>query len=163
MSIKRRLERLEAEHTQTSLDFPDWDLTDQVEGVAETLYWYRYFHSNDAVRYPATDREIHILGLLCAAWELGDEGGEHTFRSGLTVRLIRDGGYFKIDAPSQIRADDLPDWTRELFERMEPEKQPKRDEWLYLHRHWAKKDCERMAWHDEHGWEKPTPEHLVTW
>jgi hypothetical protein len=115
------------------------------------------------VRYPATDRELHLLGLLCAARGLGEDGGEHRFPSGLAVRLVRDGEHFLVDTPRQIRGEDLPEWTREFFERMDPDRQPKRDAWLHGDRHRAKKERERAVWHEEHGWEKPTPEHLVTW
>jgi len=59
----------------------------------------------------------------------------------------------------------VPEEAREYFERMNPEEQPKRERWLYEHREWSKRWREqsqaRIAWHREHGWSKPTPEHLM--
>ena len=57
----------------------------------------------------------------------------------------------------------LDESTQRLFERMHPDQQPDRERWLFEDRHRAKKDRERVAWHQEHGWEKPTPDHLRTW
>lgn len=129
MSLKDRLRRLEAARfpssTEDSLS-EEWPLDDQLEQVADTLDRFIYFHSKDEVRYVATDREIHLLGLLCAAWRsrevpLGEDGGE--------------GEGFLVDVPRQIRAQDLPEWALEHFERMDPKKQAERERWLFAHRH----------------------------
>lgn len=82
--IHKRLEALE-ERTfgaDPFRDFPDWSVDDQLEDVEDTLRWFRGFHGDGLARYPATDRELHLLGLLCANWELPEEGGEHRFRRG---------------------------------------------------------------------------------
>lgn len=93
--------------------------------MAHKVRFFKRFHSGDEVRYAATDREFHLLGILCAGRGLGAQGGEYTFPSGLTMRLIPEEAGFLIDTPRQVRADDLPEWTREHFERMDPERQPK--------------------------------------
>jgi hypothetical protein len=127
-SLRRELERLR-ELADPSFE-EDWPLDEQLADVADKLDRFIHFHSGDSVRYVATDREIHLLGLLCAGWELGEDGGEYTFPSGLTVRLIREGDGFLIDVHRRIGIEDLPDWTHEHVERMDPKKQAKRDRWL---------------------------------
>jgi hypothetical protein len=158
MSIHKRLERLETiAGDPAPAQFPDWPLDDQLEDVADQLHLFMRFHSRDPVRYCATDRELHLLGILCAGRDLGPDGGEYTFPSGLTVRLIpeegTEGERFLIDTPRHIRAEDLPDWTREHFERMDPKDQARRDSWLYENRHYLKKSRElakeREAWRRE--------------
>jgi hypothetical protein len=130
-----RLGALEGRLAPTApADLPDWPLDDQLAAVADTLDFYAHFHSNEPLRYSATDRELHLLGLLCAARELGEDGGEHRFPSGLAVRLIRDGDSFLVDAPRRIRAEDLPGWAREHFGRMDPARQEERERWLLEHR-----------------------------
>ncbi len=165
--LERRVERLEEHHAPALLGkFPDWPLEDQAEDVLDMLRWYRRFHSDHAVRYPATDREIHLLGLLWAEHALGEEeGGVCEFPSGLAVTLTAepgDGG-FRVEAPRAVRVEDLPEEVGAYFERMDPEKQPERERFLYDDRHRSKKDRERSAWHEEHGWDEPTPEHLRYW
>jgi hypothetical protein len=110
MSIHRRLERLEAQNPNPAelTDFGDaWPLDDQLAQVADMLDFFISFHSRDTIRYQATDRELHLLGLLCAA--NGSEAGDSSARS--------PGG--------------LPEWTREHFERMDPKEQPHRDRRLF--------------------------------
>ena len=147
-----RLRRLEAEEPALSApaEFPDWSLDDQLAGVANTLRFRVGSHSNaKGVRYPATDREIHLLGLLCVFWERGKEGGEYTFEaSGLTVELAPSeaGEEMVFRAPRRIGIDDLPEWILDHVERMDPEKQPERAAWRYAYRHRAKEERERWAW-----------------
>ncbi len=165
--VKRRVARLEERHDAPALlgGFPDWPVEDQLESVADLLIWYRRFHSDHAVRYQGTDREIHLLGVVCAARALA-EGGTHTFPSGLTVTPTPDpddADLFRVEAPRSIRLEDLPQEISAYFERMDPEKQPKREQFLYGDRHRSKKARERTRWHEEHGWDKPTPEHLRYW
>jgi hypothetical protein len=63
------------------------------------------------------------------------------------------------------RVEDLPEETRQLYERMDPAKQPHRERWLYEHwescKRWRELSQKRIAWHHEHGWDKPTPENLL--
>jgi len=148
-------------------DFPDWDLTEQLEGVAEVLRWYRAFHADCLVLYPLTEREAHLLALLCAQWELGGpplQSGEYRFPSGLTVAW-RDNsdGTFAASASRWARLEDLPDDVRRHFKRMDPLEQPQRERFLYRNRHRAKKARERVRWHDENGWDEPTPRELRYW
>ena len=126
MSLRNRLEKLEvlAGDARRGPDgFADWPVDDQLEDVADKLHFFKRFHARAPVRYQATDRELHLLGLLCVANGLGEEPG------------------------------DLPEWAHEHFERMEPEKQPKQDRWLYDNRHYLKEAREltkkRKAWRHE--------------
>lgn len=162
--LGRRLRKLE-EAAGPERGFPDWPIEDQLEGVADTLDFYARFHADGRARYPATDREIDLLGILCALREdpLGEEGGEHRFPSGLVVALIRESDAFSWEAPRPVRLEDLPEDVRRLFVRMAPERQPEREAFLYEDRHRSKKDRERIRWHEEHGWDEPTPERLRTW
>jgi hypothetical protein len=120
--MKRRLDALRAaaearrEAADPTRAFTDWTLDDQLAQVEYKLRFFAGFHSEDEhVRYKATDREIHILGIWCAVWQfrrrvlgenlvsLGEDGDvgdlkfllgeghyyEYTFeRSGLTIELI---------------------------------------------------------------------------
>ena len=129
-NLGRRLGALEGRLAPAPEDLPDWPLDDQFAAVADALDFYARFHPNEPLRYSATHRELHPLGLLCAMLGLGEDGGECAFPSGLRVRLVRAGERFEADVPRRIRAEDLPDWALEHFERMEPAGQPKRDAWL---------------------------------
>ncbi len=166
MNLERRIARLEEHHDAPALlgEFRDWHIEDQLESVADKLIWYRRFHSDHTVRYLATDRELFLLAVLCAAHALGEEGGEHVFPSGLAVTLTPDeDGALRAGAPRLIGVEGLPEGVREYFERMDPKKQPKRERFLYGDRHRSKKARERSDWHERHGWDKPTPEHLRYW
>jgi hypothetical protein len=59
----------------------------------------------------------------------------------------------------------LPEVWREFCTRMEPARQPERERWLRENWQRAKRDRElaeqRLAWRHEHGWNKPTPKHLL--
>ena len=149
--LGRRLGTLEGRLAPAPADLPDWPLDDQLAAVADTLDFYAHFHSNEPLRFSATDPELHLLGLLCAMLELGEGGGEHTFPSGLAVRLVREGERFLADMPRRIRAEDLPGWAREHFERMDPARQDGRERWLFENRvvpfePWR----ERVRRHEEH-------------
>jgi hypothetical protein len=166
--IRKRLEELEEQAfgAYPFADFPDWDAEDQLEQVAHVLRWYRGFHADGRVLYPATDREIHLLALLCAIWELGGPGsvGDHAFPSGLLVSFRDEGnGYVDVSASRWACLEDLPYDVRRHFERMDPLKQFERERFLYGDRHRAKKARECWAWRDEHGWDKTPPEHLRYW
>jgi hypothetical protein len=159
--FRRRLEALE-EHTfgaDPLRDFSDWDLVDQLEQVAFVLNWYRRFHADGRVRYPATDREIHLLGLLCALWELGGpppEPGEHRFEgTDLAVVWCDNGdGSFNASTSRPVRLEDLPEDVRVHFERMDPARQPERERFLYGDRYHAKSDRERFHHQERYGREE---------
>lgn len=138
-SIEDRLGKLEADSYPG--EFPDWDMQDQSESVVDTLLWFKRFHAGGSVRYEATDREIHLIGLLCAAREL-EQAGEYEFPSALRIKLAPNG---EVETPRLIRIEDLPGGVREYFNRLEPEKQPKRDLWLYQDRHRAR-ESRKKRW-----------------
>ena len=182
--MKRRLDALRAaaeemRRTDPTREFTDWTLDDQLAQVECKLRFFAGFHSSEAdkhVRYKATDREIHVLGIWCAVWQyrrrvlgenlvslgeggdVGDLGGaghighdfEYTFeRSGLTIDITpttpgEPEGPLTLSMPRRIVLDDLPEWLLDHFERMPPEEQPKRDEYLYERRHAAKEDLEGL-------------------
>jgi hypothetical protein len=181
--MKRRLDALRAaaearrEAADPTREFTDWTLDDQLAQVECKLRFFAGFHSEDEhVRYKATDREIHVLGIWCAVWQyrrrvlgenlvslgeggdVGDLGGaghvghdfEYTFeRSGLTIDITpttpgEPEGPLTLSMPRRIALDDLPEWLLDHFERMPPEEQPKRDEYLYERRHVAKEDLEGL-------------------
>lgn len=163
--LKRRLERIEEAGLSAHWSYEEWPLEDQIAAVLDVVRSYIRFHSDDDIQFPATDRELHLVGILCARGELGEDGGEYTFPTGLTVRLIPDGEGFLIDAPRQIGIEDLPDWMHEHVRRMDPKDQPRREAESFANRKELKRLRElahaREAWHDEHGWNKGTPEHLI--
>jgi hypothetical protein len=139
--IERRLEDLEkrearnrsaSDPTAALADFGDaWTLDEQLAVVADKLDVYIHFHSQDDIQYAATRREIHLLGILCAMWELGAEGGEYTFPSGLTLRFIPEGEGLLIDVPRRICAEDLPEWTREHFKQGDLKGEEEREQFLF--------------------------------
>jgi hypothetical protein len=100
VSLGRRLGKLEEQMHPAYLSYEDWPLDDQIEDVADVVRSYIRWHSNDAIQYLATDREMHLVGILCAMEVLDEDGGEYAFPTGLTVRLIPDEGGFLIDAPA---------------------------------------------------------------
>ena len=63
------------------------------------------------------------------------------------------------------RVEDLPEEVRRLYERMDPARQPRREHQLYesweSNKRWRELSQKRLAWHREHGWDKPTPEYLL--
>ncbi len=135
--IRKRLALLEEHHAPALLlgDFPDWPVEEQLAAVADQWDFFRSFHADGRVRYSGTDREIHLLGLLCAAHALGEDGGEHAFPSGLVVTIAPEGGgAFGAHAPRPVRLEDLPEWASKHFERMSPDKQAERERWLFENR-----------------------------
>jgi hypothetical protein len=157
--IRKRLEELEEQTfgADPFSDFPDWDLADQLEAVAHVLSWYGGFHADGRVLYSATDREIHLLALLCAMWELEGSGrvGEHAFPSGLLVSFRDEGnGWVCVSASRRALLEDLPDDVRGHFERMDAAKQAERERFLYGHRELFKENRERMRRWKLHGEEK---------
>ena len=132
-NVRKRLEALERAASGPA-DFSDWPLEEQMDDAAHMLLFYWRFHGDGGVRYPATDRELGLLGMV-----------------------------FGVDAPRPIRLEDLPEEVGKVFKRMDPKEQPRRDAWLYQDRHRAKQAREREAWHEEHGWDEPTPRHLRWW
>lgn len=156
-SVGKRLDALE-ERTfgaDPFRDFPDWDLSDQLDCAAYTLQFYMRFHGDGRVRYPATDREAHMLGLLCAFLELPEGVGEHPFPSGVSVAWRDDNkGGHSASATRWIRLEDLPEWVRGYVERMDPAKQFERDRWLYADRHRAREHRELiMKWEADGAFE----------
>lgn len=128
-SIRRRLEILE--EITAPQEFPGWRLEEQVEDVLDKFRFYQRFHANDPVRYAATDREIHLLGLVCAFWELPDGVGEYRYPSGAMVEWADEDGMRKVDGAGYVSLEDLPEDVRKHFENMAPEDQPARDARLY--------------------------------
>lgn len=160
-SLSKRLEALEEQTfgADPFRDFPDWDLVDQFEAVTDTLRFFRRHHPDGDVRYPATDREIHLLALLCALSELGGVGrvGEHRFPSGLLVTW-RDGsagdGTHRASASRWALLEDLPEGVRKHFERMDPGRQAERERFLYGDRYRAAEHRRRMRHWELHGEEE---------
>ena len=132
MSIRRRLEALEAQALPAIGEWPDWPLEDQLEEVFSCLR----VHRAGGTRQLATDRQIHLMGLLCALWELPGGAGEHTFPSGLVVAWSDNADATKrCEATGLVGVEDLPEGVREYWERMDLKKQPERERELYgLHR-----------------------------
>ncbi len=130
--LDRRLaaleERAAPEGASLLETFPDWPVEEQLAAVADQWDFFRHFHADGSVRYQATDREIHLLGLLCAVHAVGEDGGEHRFPSGLVVTIAPEGGdAFGAHAPRPVRLEDLPEWASKHFERMGPDRQAERD------------------------------------
>lgn len=54
---------------------------------------------------------------------------------------------------------------REYWERMDLAEQPERERWLYENRKVSAENArlarESLSWHEEHGWDKATPRHLL--
>lgn len=138
--IQGRLEALEARCTPAPGDFPDWPLEDQFDDVVHALR----VHQAGGTAQLATDRQIHLMGLLCASDELPNGFGEHRFPSGTVVVWTDNGGdTLDIGASGYVRVEDLPEGVREHWERMDPDEQPDREQRLYEGRHATKEMIER--------------------
>ena len=138
-----RLEDLEARAVGADpfRDFPDWSIEDQVEEVRDALRLHRIASTAQL----ATDRQIHLMGLLCAREELPGGEGEHRFPSGVVVSWSNNGDEtWKVSASGYVSIEDLPEGVREHFKRMDPVEQPERERWLYADRHRAREHRERM-------------------
>ena len=126
MSIRRRLEALEAQTLPAIGEWPDWPLEDQLEEVFSCLR----VHKAGGTHQLATDRQIHLMGLLCALWKLPGGTGKHTFPSGLVVTWSDDeDGTKRCEATDLV--EDLPEGVRGYWERMDPKKQLERERELY--------------------------------
>lgn len=138
MSISRRIEALEEQFArrEPTVNDSDWPLGDQLRDIVQCLRVHRPGGSKQL----ATDRQIHMAGVLCAIEAVGSEGipGEHTFPSGRSVSFTgKSDGQLQVEASSLIPLEDLPDGVREYFERMDPDRQPERERWLY--ENWLKR------------------------
>lgn len=161
-NVRRRLARLE--EAATPQEFSGWPFEDQMEELGQRIRSYRRFHESWKNRQAVTDREIHLLGLLSSFSELSGGVGEYRFPSGVVVSWADNGdGTHAVSATGYIRFEDLPETVRAYVYRMDPTEQPKRDQWLYGNRHFMKKDCARVRWHEEYGWDKRAPAHLRYW
>ncbi len=139
--LERRLEDLEAREGGNLEEFADWPIEDQLEQVLDALRMHRI---TDTAQL-ATDRQIHLMGLLCAREELPDGEGEYRFPSGLVVSWTSYADdTCSASASGYVRVEDLPEGVREHFERMDPVKQPERERWLYGDRHRARESRERV-------------------
>lgn len=164
-SLRRRLNALEKKSI-SPLEHSDWSLEDQLENVLHTLDWFRQYHADGRVLYPATDRELAVLAIAHALEELEGEGELTLPASGTTIHLRDDDGEsvrVEVDGARAVVVEDLPPDVQQFIERMEPKKQEARDDWLYKDRHRAALDRERIRFHREHGYDVPTPEHLRWW
>jgi len=174
--LRREIRRLREEATadlRPPRDYGDWTRDEQLDQVECKVRFRVAFHSDDEItRYPATDREIHVLGIWCAVRELmgisaKDREGytwSYTFeRSGLTIELtpaklakpaslaqpegLKDSTLEEgmlVSVPRRIVLGDLPERLLRHFERMDPSEQPERDEYLYSRRHAAKEDLAQL-------------------
>jgi hypothetical protein len=140
--VKRRLRRLEEElSASTPPTWTDWPVEDQFEAVLEAL---RVHRAGGTVQL-ATDREIHLMGFLCALWDLPDGVGEHRFPSGVVVSWSDNGdGTKAVEASGYVPLEDLPEGVREYWARLDPKEQPERDERLY--REWPAAKERREHW-----------------
>ena len=144
--IRRRLEALEAHRAPASRDFPDWPIEDQFDDVVDALR----VHKAGGTAQLATDRQIHLMGLLCARDNLPGGFGEHRFPSGAVIVWIdNEDGTVDVGASGYVRVEDLPDGVREYWERMDPDEQPDRERWLYEGRHAAKDRREKARGYEE--------------
>lgn len=138
-NLRRRLEKLE-EGARPERRLADWPLEDQMEDVLSALQVHRW----GGTKQLATDRQIRLMGILCAMRELDGDSGEYRFPSGLTVTLTPDENSdsgLRVDAPRPIRVEDLPEDVGRYFERMDPADQPERERWL--HETWRRRKEQR--------------------
>lgn len=144
--MHRRLEALEQlAHPLGSIG-DDWPLEDQLDDVMDAL---RVHRAGDTAQL-AADRQIHLMGLLCARDELPNGFGEHRFPSGTIVTWIDNGdGTADVGASGYVRVEDLPDGVREYWERMDPDEQSEREQRLYEGRHAAKERREQARAYEE--------------
>ncbi|HEV8045895.1 MAG TPA: hypothetical protein VGP38_11980 [Rubrobacter sp.] len=126
VSLDRRLAKLE--EVSRPKEFSDWPIEDQFEVVLEALR----VHRAGGTRQRGTDREIHLMGLLCALWALPDGLGEYSFPSGTVVAFSdHRNGTSSVEASGLVGVDDLPEGVREYWERMETSEQPERERRSY--------------------------------
>jgi len=124
----RKLERLRSVGTVPQV-FRDWELADQLEGMAHRLeFRIRFAHFNPALRYPATDHELRLMGHII----------EHLNEEGFAPERFDPTKY-----PARV-----PDPLEPYVERMEPERQPLRNRFLYENRHRSREYRERQRWEE---------------
>jgi hypothetical protein len=84
-------------------------------------------------------------------------------KCGRSVYQVTDRELDLLDA--LVAQEFVPETDRELCTRMDPAKQPKRERFLRENWQETKRGRElaqkRIAWKTEHGWDKPTPRHLL--
>ncbi len=89
----------------------------------------------------------------------------HTLRGHSWGRSVYQATDRELELLDALIHEGLPEVWRELCTRMEPARQPERERWLRESWQEVKRDRElalqRLAWHAEHGWNKPTPKHLL--
>jgi hypothetical protein len=129
MGIEDRLRRLEARAEGPPQKFPDWELSDQLAALGHRLQFrVRFAHFNPALRYPATDHELRLMGHII----------EHRNEEGFAPELYDPTKY-----PTRVPAPLEP-----YVERMAPEQQPQRDLSLYANRHRSREARERQRWEE---------------
>jgi hypothetical protein len=134
--IQRRLSKLETnaaleESTALGAIPPDWPLEDQAEDLLEALLLHRCGGSAQA----CTDRQINVLGILHAMYRLPGGVGEYRMPSGVVVSLTDNGDdVLDIRLSGNVSIEDLPDSVQRHIKRIEPDKQPERERWLYARR-----------------------------
>lgn len=135
-SLKRRLEKMEGHNTSVG---PEPNLL--AKHLVEALKSNRLTNT----RYPATDREINLLAVLCAYHTSGrdptDLEGVYELPSGAGIRWVPDDGpgdCHDIYITSRAELEDLSEDIRPFVKRMAPEKQAHREERLavLLDRNW---------------------------
>jgi hypothetical protein len=133
-NIQRRLNKLEELATPYEssplVAFPDWPFDDQAEDMMDALLLHRCAGSVQL----CTDREVNVLGILHAFFRLPDDEGEHQMASGVVVSLARNGSKFDICLSGNVSVEDLPKGVQRHIQRIDPEKQPERERWLYEQR-----------------------------
>jgi hypothetical protein len=89
----------------------------------------------------------------------------HTLRLHRLGRSVYQATDRELELLDALIHEGVPESRRELCTRMDPARQPERERWLRENWQEAKRDRElahkRRAWHAEHGWNKPTPRHLL--
>jgi hypothetical protein len=129
---RKRLEVLESLEPPEEFGEFSWTLLEQCEAVVEAV---RYAARFSGMPYPATDRELGVLGLLVAIQELGEEPGVHRFPSGATVRVTEDietYGDIGLFVRGRVLISDLPDQVARYVTRMTAWEQEERDRQLPL-------------------------------
>lgn len=122
-----RIDRLEALAHAEQEELLSWRPDDQLQDVLEILQVHRWGGSV----YPATDREIRILGALHAYQQLPAGEGEYQLPSGAVVSLTDNAdGTTSVSVRGRADVEDLPEGTREYVRRMDPDRQPERDRQL---------------------------------
>ena len=100
-------------------------------------------------------------------WPVEDQFDDllHTLRLHRLGRSVYQATDRELKLLDALIHEGIPESRRELCTRMEPARQLERERWLRENWQEAKHDRElalqRRAWHAEHGWNNPTPKHLL--